>query len=143
MDGDSVTDEPSQSSEETSLAETFTQLCPYYMQMGMSYHDFWNTNTKVHKAYREAYKMRRKDDEWDRWRRGAYTYVAILRLAPVLRASFGKGKVEPLDYLEQPMPLTQKEAEEREELARLQRYRKFKESLESQSKGGEKDVTHG
>ena len=104
------------------------------MSIGMSYHDFWHLNTSAHKAYRDAYKIKLHNDEWDRWRRGAYVYTAILRLSPVLRASWGKGKLEPEKYLEQPWPLTEKEAEEREEAERKMRFDRFLRQLESESK---------
>ena len=138
MDGDPVTGEPSEPTEQITFAEMLTRLCPHYMAMGMTYDQFWNTNTRAHKAYRDAYELRQKNDEWDRWRRGAYVYDAILRLSPVLRASFGKGKVEPIKYPDEPWPLTQKEADEREEAERASRFKNFMATLEKESEKGGK-----
>lgn len=92
----------------------FTRLCPAYMVMGMTYDEFWHCNTRVHKAYREAYDIRRHSEEWARHRLGAYFFNALMCAAPVMRASFGNGRVEPGKYPDQPWPLTMKEAREQE-----------------------------
>jgi hypothetical protein len=82
--------------------------------MGMTYDQFWNSNTKIHKAYREAYEARQRTDEWSRWRQGLYIYDALLCVAPVMRAAFSKSKVEPGKYPEEPWPISEKEVRERE-----------------------------
>lgn len=84
------------------------------MVMGMTYDQFWNSNTKIHKAYREAYEARQRTDEWSRWRQGLYIYDALLCVAPVMRAAFSKSKVEPGKYPEEPWPISEKEVRERE-----------------------------
>ena len=120
MEGDFLTKAPSSEDEAggdhrpKSFSEVFDKMCPYFMIMGMSYDDYWNLNTVVHKAYREAYEIRKRNDEWSRWRLGAYFYNALLCAAPLMRAGFGKGKVEAGKYPEEPWPLTRKEEEERQ-----------------------------
>ena len=132
MDGDHVSGEPSDGP--VSFAETFANLCPQYMALGMTYAEFWGSNTVVHKAYREAAKIKQHSDEWSRWRQGAYIYDALLRVAPVMRASFGGGRVEPGKYPEEPWPLTEKEAREREEAMRIKRMEQFMAKLTAESK---------
>lgn len=147
MDGDHVT--PSQSndadgykesntSNRSSFAATLTALCPQYMAMGMTYDQFWHSNTAAHKAFREAYMMRLHNEEWARWRQGAYTYTALLMAAPVMRASFGKGKVEPGKYPDEPWPLTEKEAKEREEAKRIRRMEQFMARLEAEQENNQR-----
>lgn len=99
----------------------FTQLCPAYMAMGMSYDDFWHRNTKVHKAYRDAWEQKKAYRNWEMWWQGGYIYEALLKVAPVMRAAFGKGRVEPGKYSEEPYPLTRKEAEAIQEAKRRRR----------------------
>lgn len=119
MDGDPVDGEPS---EPMSLVDVLVKLCPSYMAMGMTYDEYWHSNTAHHKAIREEYKIRKHNEEWARWRQGAYFYDALLRVAPVIRAAFGKGKVEPGKYPDQPWPLTEKEAREQEEARERENY---------------------
>lgn len=91
------------------------------MAMGMSYDDFWHRNTKVHKAYRDAWEQKKAYRNWEMWWQGGYIYEALLKVAPVMRAAFGKGRVEPGKYSEEPYPLTRKEAEAIQEAKRRRR----------------------
>ena len=145
MDGESVTDEPSQSDREdkrggdeavtaTPFTDIFVQTFPSYMAIGMTYDEFWRGPAILVKYYREAYRIKRREEEWKRWRQGAYIYDAQLRVAPVMRASFGGGRVEPGKYPEEPWPLTEKEAREREEAMRIKRMEQFMAKLTAESK---------
>ena len=130
MDGDPVTEgEPS--IEYSTFTEVFMKLCPYYMEMGMSYHDFWNMNTSCHKAYREAYEIRKHNEEWARHRQGAYFFHALMCVAPIIKA-FSKAR-EPGKYPEEPWPLTHEEAERREELKRNARLSRLLAVLNKES----------
>lgn len=140
MDGDDVVpSEPSLykdgSSDDAhmSLAETFTSLCPVYMAMGMTYDEFWNCNTKVHKAYRDAWKQKKQYRNWELWMQGAYIYDALLKVAPVMRAALSKTRVDPGKYLEEPYPLTEKEANDREEAKRQARLSRLLAVLDKES----------
>ena len=82
-------------------------------------------------AYRTNYKM--QNDEWARWRQGAYFYDALLRVAPVMRAAFSKGKVEPGKYPNRPWPLTEKEAQEQEAAEKRKRFERFMAMLNKES----------
>ena len=109
------------------------------MAMGMSYHDFWHMNTKVHKAYRLAWEEKKRYRNWEMWWQGNYIYEALLRVAPVMRAAFGKGKVEPGKYSEEPYPLTKKEAEEMQERKRVQNMKRMLAVFERESSENEKN----
>ena len=146
MDGDPVTGEPSMfdsadgtPSAQITYAEMFMKICPSYMAMGMTYEQFWNCNTKVHKAFREAWELKQRHRNTEMWRQGMYIYDAMLRVAPVMRASMSKAKVEPGEYPKEPYPMTEKEARERDEAQRIARLKRFMERLEEQSKGAIND----
>lgn len=113
MDGDPVSGEPSQNIDtKKSLTEVLIELCPSYMAMGMTYEQFWHCNTKVHKAYREAWNIKRKNDEWARWRQGCYYFTALMCAAPVMKPFVKDAK--PGKYPDEPWPITQKEADEQQ-----------------------------
>jgi len=127
-----VTGESSPIPEFSSLADMLTNICPAYMAMGMTYNQFWYSNTKVHKAYREAYEIKKKNDEWARWRHVAYIYDTLLRVSPVFRSNT-KGRPEPGKYPEEPWPLTEKEYEEAQERREKERYERYIAKMEADS----------
>lgn len=142
MDGEPVTGEPSKDNgnsggdgavSATPFTDAFVKTFPGYMVMGMTYDEFWHGDIMLPKYYREAYKLRQKEDEWRRWRQGAYFYDALMRVAPVMRANFGKGEVKPGKYPEEPWPLTQREADERAAKRERENTEKFIKQLEAES----------
>lgn len=135
MDGDPVEGEPSE--EQKTLAELFDDAFPYYLAMGMSYEEYWRDNPSLVRAYRKAWEIKKRNDEFNRWRQGMYFYDALLRVSPVLRA-FGKGEVKPEKYPDMPYPLTEKEAREQEELRERENFFKLKERLEAESERNRK-----
>lgn len=105
---------------------------PKYMGMGMSYDEYWNGPVWLAKAYREAWDERQRREEWARWRQGLYVYNALLCVAPVLRA-FGGDNVRALDYLSEPLPITEKEVREREEAREKANYEAYIARMEAAS----------
>ena len=133
MDGDDLESEPSDDYEPKSLAEIFRLAFPYYLAMGMTYDEYWRDDPTLVRDYRKAWEIRKKNDEFDRWRRGMYFYDALLRVSPVLRA-FGKGEVKPKEYPDRPYPLTEQEAQEREIQRENENTKRFIAQLEAESK---------
>ena len=137
MDGDAVSESPSDgknvSDAPKTLTEVFIKVFPQYLVMGMTYEQFWHGPAWLTRAYKEAYQVKSRNDEWERWRQGAYFYDALLRVAPVMRVAFGKGKVEPGKYPNRPWPLTEKEAQEREAEEKRIRYERFMAMLNRES----------
>ena len=78
----------------------------------MSYSDYWDGDPVIAKYYREKFRcdMDRKNTEF--WLQGMYVYDAILRCAPVLNAL--SKKHEPVAYMDEPIPLNNKESKEKE-----------------------------
>lgn len=109
MDGDPV-GEPSETEEHKSITDVLNDLCPGYMVMGMTYDQFWHSHTKVHKAYRSAFDIKKKNDEWARHRQGAYFMQAL----KVALQGFSKDKTNPEKYPSDPWPLSEKEAKEQQ-----------------------------
>ena len=108
------------------------RMFPLYMTMGMSYEEYWQGPAWLAKAYRDAFEIRRKQEEWARWRQGAYVFNAILCAAPVIKPFVKDAK--PGNYPDEPWPLTEEEAREQQERAQRNAYQKMKEKLFSEAK---------
>lgn len=120
MDGEPVTGEPSKVKAEVNVSSTpytdvFVRVFPQYLAMGMTSDEFWKGNPSLVEAYREAWEIKREYKNWELWLQGGYIYDALLKVAPVMRAALGKGRVEPGKYPEKPYPISEKQAEKREE----------------------------
>lgn len=87
--------------ESTSLTKLFEKACPMYMSLGMSYHDFWYGPAFMTTFYRDAHKLRLRQQDENNWMIGMYVYEAILDCSPVLHA-FSKKGTKPLQYAEKP-----------------------------------------
>ena len=118
MDGDDLESEPS----EITLTEFFIKMFPFYMMMGMSYDEYWNGPVWLAKAYREAHQMKQRQEEWARWRQAAYIFDALLCASPMMKPFVKDAK--PGKFSEEPWPLTQKEADERQRAKDIENYKK-------------------
>lgn len=96
-----VSEEDKSKVEHTSLTETFEEMCPIYMNYGMTYHDFWHGDAYEVVFYRKAHKLKLKERDENNWLMGMYVYDAIGKLAPILHP-FSKKGTKPLPYAEQP-----------------------------------------
>lgn len=116
--------------ESTSLTKTFEETCPIYMSYGMSYDDFWFGPAFMTQFYREAHKLRIRQQDENNWMIGMYVYEAVLDCSPVLHA-FSKKGAKPLPYAEKPFLLdrlrekTKQEVEQEKENERLKAIIKF------------------
>ncbi len=70
------------------------------MSYGMSYHDFWFGPAYMTQFYRDANKLRIRQQDENNWMIGMYVYEAILDCSPVLHA-FSK-RAKPLQYTNKP-----------------------------------------
>lgn len=109
-----------------SLLAVFERACPHYMAMGMTYEQFWDGDTKAHRAFREAKRLRLSEQNKMAWVQGMYVYEAVANLAPVLKA-FAKGKAKP--YPKEPYDLFEDERKEREERKQRERYERMREKV--------------
>lgn len=118
--------------------EVFIKVFPTFLAMGMTYQQYWNGPSWLTKSYRDAHQIIQRNEEWSRWRKGAYIYDALLCVAPVMRA-FGKGHAEPGKYPDEPWPLTENEAREREQRKARERYFKMRDKLMTEAKKARQD----
>ena len=109
-----------------SLMSVFTEACPQYLAMGMSYEQYWDGDVYAHKAYRKAKKMRMREQNQIAWLQGMYVYEAIADLAPALKA-FAKGKPRP--YSKEPYDLFKEDIKAREEREAKERYERIKANV--------------
>lgn len=87
--------------ESASLTKLFEKACPIYMSFGMSYHDFWYGPAFMTTFYKDAHKLRLRQQDENNWMLGMYVYEAILDCSPILHA-FSKKGTKPLPYAEKP-----------------------------------------
>lgn len=110
--------------EYTSLTKTFEETCPIYMSYGMSYKDFWFGPAFMTQFYRDANKLRIRQQDENNWMIGMYVYEALCDCSPVLHA-FSKKGTKPLPYPDKPFLMdklrekTEAEKEQERENERL------------------------
>ena len=129
MDGDDLSE--SEPSEPKSLGELFREVFPYYIAMGMTYDEFWYGDPTLARDYRKAQDIRLHQEEWARHRQGEYFMAALLAIAPVIKPFVKDPK--PGNYPEEPWPLTEKEAREREIRKERENTLRFIQQLEAES----------
>ena len=100
--------------ESTSLTELFEKACPIYMSYGMSYNDFWYGPAFMTTFYRDANKLKLRQQDENNWMIGMYVYEAILDCSPVLHA-FSKKGTKPLPYADKPFLLDKIDTKEKTE----------------------------
>ena len=117
------------------------------MSFGMTYDEYWDGDVRAHRMFREAFRLKRKERNFEMWLQGRYFYDALCAASPILK-SFSKAK-KPLDYTKEPYDLTPQDAREREEREAMERYERVKRKVaefademkrrnkESSEKGGD------
>lgn len=106
------------------LSDVFREVFPYYLALGMTYDQFYRDDVALAVAYRKADEIRRRRDNERLWLQGAYIYEALLDASPIFNP-YAKRGTKPLPYREEPYPLSQAEAEEREEQKAKGQYNKM------------------
>ena len=103
--------------EYVSLSERFEKLCPIFMNIGMTYKEFWEEDPTMAKDYLKAFEIKQKKEiknkEWEIWKQGMYVYEALIDVSPILHA-FSKAK-KPLPYPEKPYGLKDEDEDEDED----------------------------
>lgn len=108
------------------IAKMLDECFPYYLSIGMTYEQYWYGEAGLVKAYRKAEELRNKRKNWDAWYMGRYVYDGIMRLVPSLQTWKPK---EPLPYMEEPYPLTQKEYDEYVKRKRMKQQAELREQM--------------
>lgn len=75
----------------------------------MTWEQYWYGDVRMAQDFLRAYEMRKKREYKEANRnahlQGFYVYQAVGRLAPILRTSFSKRRVEPEPYMDEPLEL--------------------------------------
>lgn len=91
--------------------EVFYAKFPYYLSIGMTEEQYWDSDCSLVKYYREAEELRNEKLNQQAWLQGMYFYDALARVSPILHAYAKKGtKAKP--YVEEPYPISKKSVEE-------------------------------
>ena len=91
--------------------EIFEKKFPYYLSIGMTEEQYWDSDSCLVKFYREAEEIRRERFNQEAWLQGMYIYDALARIAPILHAFAKKGtKAQP--YVEEAYPINKKKMED-------------------------------
>lgn len=136
MDGDDLSE--SEPSEQKSLGELFREVFPHYLAMGMTYDEFWYGDPTLVRDYRRARDIKLRQEEWARHRQGEYFMAALIAIAPVIKPFVKDAK--PGNYPEEPWPLTEKEAKEREIRKERENTLRFIKQLEAESERNKKKM---
>lgn len=96
-----------------SVSEVLDQHCAYYLSIGMTWDQYWHEDAYMVRIFRKAQRLRNKRENQQMWMQGLYNYKAILCVAPILHA-FAKAGTKAEPYLEEPFPIDEVEARERE-----------------------------
>lgn len=120
--GDRLTDEDEPQTESRSYGDIFDELFPHYLYMGMTPEQYWDGESGLKKAYRKAWKLRKKNEEIEAdrhlWLQGLY-FRDALNSMPLLVAGFIPKGAKPGQYPEKPR-LEQYEDQQNEEKRKKQ-----------------------
>lgn len=86
-------------------------MFPYYLAIGMSPEQFWDQDPWLTMAYRQAHELKNEQHNQEMWVQGLYVYEAF---GVVIHNALKKKGDKPLEYPEEPFPLTIEEKERRE-----------------------------
>ena len=131
-----------------SYTEIMEAHLPVYLEMGMTYEQYWDGDVEMVIGYRKAQERRREWQNQVLWLQGLYFYNALTAVMPALSIKSKDTSIKP--YIEEPIPITKtavKEKQEREEKERFDKNLAHMKALamginaRMQRKGGE--IKHG
>lgn len=88
--------------------EIFAEHYPLYMSMGMSYDEYWNGSAELVMYYRKKVRIEQEQKNHEMWWQGYYNFIAV---STAMGNAFREKGKEPIPYIEQPLPITEEEAE--------------------------------
>lgn len=111
--------------------EFFEEMCPVYLNYGMTYDEYWDGDIDKPKYYRKAYELRHKRELEERNHlmlvQGAYVYRAILSAYPLYNALSKRN--EPYPYPTDLIPLTEDDAERIREEAERKKMEAYRQKM--------------
>lgn len=106
-----------------SLLESFERVCPAYMSYGMTYEQFWDGDIFAHRMYREAHKLRVKEQNTLMHIQATYFYEALCDASSLFR---GMKPAKPQAFRKEPYDLFPDDIAKRAEEEERQRYENMK-----------------
>lgn len=103
--------EDTQKEEKLSPSKLFEKVCPYYMSIGVSYHDFWDGEFDICKYARKADEINQGNKNREQWWQAVYIFRMMLDASPAFNA-FNSGNTNITLSVDRPFPITQKEIDE-------------------------------
>lgn len=88
--------------------ERFYEQFPYYLAIGMTPEQYWESDPALAKYYRKADAIKSERINQELWLQGMYIYEAICDASPILH-SFAKKGTKPHPYTDKPYPLSDKQ----------------------------------
>lgn len=101
--------------------------------MGMTPDQYWHGDVTLARAYRKAYDIKRHEQNFNLWLQGRYIYETLCAVAPLYRFSLKNGEIKAQSYVEEPYPLTKKDAREQEERRQKQDFERMLAKVEKQA----------
>lgn len=98
------------------------------MAIGMTYDEYWNGDNELPRYYRKAHEYKRRQRNEELWLQGLYIYQAIGALVPLFNFFDKDRKAD--DYIQEPFPITKKEAQERKERKEREAYEAMIKSMD-------------
>lgn len=107
----------------------FEEVCPYYLQYGMTYDEFWHGDPWMVRAYRKKWKLQLQKENRDMWQQGLYFYDAISSAL----SGFSK---KPRGYMDKPLPTFPQTKAEREAELKLEYQRTMNQLITMAGRAG-------
>lgn len=114
------------------MSDSFDEVCPYYLSIGMTYNQYWHGDPEIAVHFRKAEQIRNDKRNQEMFWQGAYIYQALCAVSPVLHA-FAKKGTQPNPYLDEPLPLTKKQAQEQAQRRYQEKVKRFQEQAEARN----------
>ena len=83
--------------------QQFYELFPYYLSIGMTYEQYWESDPMLAKYFRQADEMKNERKNQELWLQGLYVYNALTAIMPVK-----KGAEQP-KYPDKPFTISEKQ----------------------------------
>lgn len=111
----------------------FEEVCPYYLQYGMTYDQFWHGDPWMVRAYRKKWRLQLEKENRDMWLQGLYNYNAV---STAMANAFSKKKHS---YIEEPLQIFPETKGDREERIRLEYQKTMNQLMSLAAKAGYKE----
>ena len=102
-----------------------------YMLYGMTYEQFWDGDVCMHKAFKEAAKLRKKQTNEDAWLLANYFYEALCATSSLFR---GMKPSRPQKFRDAPYDIFEEDKKRREEEERIANYERIRNKVSAFAK---------